>query len=391
MTGRDDNDKAPFDDGDDWIDRDDDDARGPLIDRDDDEVFGAPPPSRDPGFPEERDYPAVPDWDDDNDYPEVGADWDPPSADNDDLNRLAERELGALDDDPYPPDADDPVPPMSPGAGAIPPAQSAAAARFADTDASDSFDNSGDDSWSDDSEASADAYGTGGGGYADRGAAQKAPAAGHPSPAAGLRRWPIAMLAVAAVAVVLLAVGGYGVISERSALEAEIRQLQAQLATAVSPEEARASRNAQQAMEQKNTALEAQLVALRAENSELRQTVSAMEAELEEQAAEAEKAVAAAQKAAEAAERRSATRSVTEATGAWFVNFGSYAQAGVARRWAGRLEVDTGRVVVQDARSGGDIIHRVRVVGLPDKSTADRVARQLEAKYELPKLWVGNN
>ena len=199
------------------------------------------------------------------------------------------------------------------------------------------------------------------------------------------------MLAVAAVAVVLLAVGGYGVISERSALEAEIRQLQAQLATAVSPEEARASRDAQQAMEQKNAALEARLVALQAENSELRQTVSAMETELEEQAAQAEKAVAAAQEAAEAAERRSASRSATETTGAWFVNFGSYARAGVARRWAGRLEVDSGRVVVQDARSGGDIIHRVRVVGLPDKSTADRVARQLEAEYKLPKLWVGNN
>lgn len=391
MTGRDDNDKPPLDDGDDWIDRDDDDARGPLIDRDDDELFGAPPPSRDQDFPEERDYPPVPDWDDDIDDPEVGADWDPPRADNDELNRLAERELGPLDDEPYPPDADDPVPPMSPGAGAIPPAQSAVAAGFADTEAGDSFDNSGDDSWSDESEASAEAYGAGGGSYADRGAAQDAPASDDPSAAAGLRRWPIAMLAVAAVAVVLLAVGGYGVISERSALEAEIRQLQAQLATAVSPEEARASRKAQQAMEQKNTALEAQLVALRAENSELRQTVSAMEAELEEQAAEAEKAVAAAQKAAEAAERRSAARSVSEATGAWFVNFGSYAQASIARRWAGRLEVQSGRVVVQDARSGGDIIHRVRVVGLPDKSTADRVARQLEAKYELPKLWVGNN
>lgn len=181
-------------------------------------------------------------------------------------------------------------------------------------------------------------------------------------------------------------------ISERSALEAEIRQLQAQLATAVSPEEARAGRDAQQAMEQKNAALENQLVALQAENSELRQTVSAMETEREEQAAQAEEAVAAAQEAAEAAERRSASRSATaETTGAWFVNFGSYAQAGVARRWAGRLEVDSGRVVVQDAPSGGDIIHRVRVVGLPDKPTADRVARQLEAEYKLPKLWIGNN
>ena len=177
MIGRDDDSKPPFDDGDDFIDRDDDSARGPLIDRDDDELFGAQPPPREPGFPEERDYPTVPEWDEEIDYPEVSADWDAPSTDNDDLNRLAERELDAMVDDPYPPDTNDPVPPMSPGPGAIPPAQSAAAAGFVDNYASDSFDkrldnsfdNSGDDSWSDDSETSAEAYSAIGDGYADRG------------------------------------------------------------------------------------------------------------------------------------------------------------------------------------------------------------------------------
>lgn len=415
MTGRDDNGKPPLDDGDDWIDRDDDNASGPLVDRDDDEPFGNEAPRREPGFPEEREYPEVPDWDDEGSDPDSAPEWDAPSADNDDLNRLASRDLDELGDDPYPPGPDESLSAMAAGLGAR---------DDVDRDASDSIDgdsedlapfgndprpedplpvaeatddtprewrdpdsdDSVDDSWSDDSEPAAAARPDAGPTRTEHRIPPQDAAPVDPSEDTASRRWPIAMLAIAAVAVVLLAVGGYGVISERSALEAEIRELQAQLATAVSPEEARAGRDALEAARQKNTSLEAELTTLQAENTELQQMLSDMEARMAARMAEAEQAVAAAQQAAESAARRSA-----QAAGDWFVNFGSYAQADIARRWADRLQVDSGRVMVQDAQSQGRTLYRVRVVGLADKATADRVARQLEAKHELPKLWVGKN
>lgn len=389
MAGRDDDDKPPFDDGDDWIDRDDDTAPGPLVDRDDDELFGAEPPPREPAFPEERDYPEVPDWDDEVSDPDSLPQWDSHSADNDDLNRLAARELDDLGDDPYPPEPDEPLPPMSTGRGPSANAPSTAS-DFVDRDRYDVSDEYGDDSWSDASEPSPEAY-RGADSDAGRGIPARGVSGEDPGGDPGWRRWPIAMLAIAAVAVVLLGVGGYGVISERTALEGEIRALQAQLATAVSPEEARASRDAQQATEQENAALEAELDALRLENAELQQAVSDMEARIAAQEEETEKAVAAAQEAAGAAARRSTASAPSAPAGDWFVNFGSYARADDARRWADRLEVDSGRVVVQDARSRGETIYRVRVVGLADKNKADSVARRLESQHKLPKLWVGKD
>lgn len=438
MTGKDDRGKPPFDDGDDWVDRDDDAVSDSLIDRDEDEIFGADPPKSEPGFPEERDYPAVPEWDDDGSDPGPMPEWDAPSADNDDLNRLAARELDDLGDDPYAAPTEEPFPPMSagPAAGSVPSSlesrdfldsdsdddfgdgdrrypgdpdvgspvkddplprgpifddADAAAPRFGDSQEDwrdDSSMDSGDGSWSDESVPPAATARDSGPAYSAGNAALREMSPAAPSQETGSRRWPIVMLAVAAVAVVLLAVGGYGVLSERSALETEIRQLQAQLATAVSPEEVRASRDAQQALEQEKIALEAEVRALQSENADLQTAIRDMETSLEEQAEETEAAIAAAEEAARTAASRS---SGSAAAGDWFVNFGSYARIADARRWAGRLEVDSGNVVVQDATSQGRTIHRVRVVGLADKSTADRVASQLEAAHELPKLWVGRN
>jgi len=437
MTGRDDKGKPPFDDGDNWIDRDDDTASGPLIDRDDDEIFGADPPKSEPGFPEEREYPAVPEWDDDGSDPVSLPEWDAPSADNDDLNRLAARELDELGDDPYAIPTGEPLPPMSAGPAAGSATSSVGGRDFLDDDSDDDFDDgdheypedprveqtvkddrmtpgplsenadavaprfgdsqedwrddssmdSGDDTWSDESVPAAAPARDSGRAYSADNAAVREMSQTAPSEQTAARRWPIFMLAIAAVAVVLLAVGGYGMLSKRSALEDEIRQLQAQLATAVSPQEVRASRDAQLAIEQEKINLEAEVSALQSENTALRTTLRDMEVRLEEQAQEAEAAVA----AAEAAASTAAASGGSGAAGNWFVNFGSYARIADARRWASRLEVDSGSVVVQDATSQGRTIHRVRVVGLADKATADRVASKLEAAHKLPKLWVGRN
>ena len=49
----------------------------------------------------------------------------------------------------------------------------------------------------------------------------------------------------------------------------------------------------------------------------------------------------------------------------------------------------SGEAVLVPAEVNGRAIYRVRVVGLNDRESAERVARELEAKYSLPKLWVG--
>lgn len=453
MSGTDDRDKPPVTDGDDGIDRDNNARPGPLVDRDDDDIFAADLPPREPAFLQEREYPAVPDWDDEGSDPGSLPDWEAPSADNDDLNRLAARDLEEPGDDPYPSPPDDPHLPTDtrPGTGtatltenrddrdstsedafdkqneldedSVPddsapddnvpynsapydeplrndplpgepqPYDAKTAEPYPDDHQNDWQDddslNSEDDSWSDESTpAAADVSPL----YTTATAAGHGLTADEPSADSGHRGWPMAMLAVAALAVVLLAVGGYGVLSERSALEGEIRQLQAQLATTVSPEEARASRDAlqasEQAAEQEKITLEGEMRALQSENAELQTTLRDLEARLAQREADVETAMTEARQAAAAAAR---SRPAAASGGDWFVNFGSYGRVADAKRWADRLRVDSGNVVVQDAQAQGGTIHRVRIVGLADKSTADRVARKLESDHKLPKLWVGKD
>ena len=221
-------------------------------------------------------------------------------------------------------------------------------------------------------------------------------ASGGTEPDTGM---PWGMIALVAVALLLLAAGGFGVVQQRSSLKEEIRDLQAQLATAVAPEEAAAGREQQRRLEVENEALSAEIAALEAENASLTDQLSSLEAQLEEQLAAQESAAQEARAAAAEASARQA-RGTAEAAepsdrtadaSGWFVNFGSYAQEAIARRWADRLEVSNGRVVVQEARAAGRTLYRVRVVGLADRDAAERTATMLERQHQLPRLWVGRN
>jgi hypothetical protein len=438
MNGRDDRDAGSFDDDEDRIDRDDDAAPEPLVDRDDDEPAGAPGRA----FPEERDYPDLPDWQDESVETEADLRWNPPPSDNDDLNRLAAEDLDELGEDPFAETENETrLPPMDPDfaadrdddgfsdrddpwgtaddpydseadrgpdmpsddaltAAAPQPARSerslAAAAAAVSPPATDTLRGDAPGDFDDDYRPEENDYRA-----EDEDAfAEPAPAReGRAADASTQRRWPMLMLGVAALAVVLLAVGGYGVLSERAAQQKEIRSLQAQLATAVSPEEARASRDAAETARAEAAELGAERDALREEVTALEATVRELEtqvASLEDAASEAAEAQA---KTASATRESSATglgaaagagrSAAATAQGDWFVNFSSYAQEAAARRWAERLAVDSGRVVVQDARSNGRTLYRVRVVGLPDRDAAERVARRLEDAHDLPRLWVG--
>lgn len=216
------------------------------------------------------------------------------------------------------------------------------------------------------------------------------------------RSLPWGMIAIVVLALLLLGTGGYGVVQQRSALQDEIRDLRAQLATRVTQEEADAERERQRQVELLNESLGAEVEALAAENADLANQLQTLETQLAEQAARAEaeskaasERIASAQREAQRAETQRASApepsAAAVAGGPWFVNFGSYAQQNVAERWANELQVDDGQVVIQTANAAGKTLYRVRVVGLDDQDQAERIATALERQYQLPRLWVGKN
>ena len=244
-----------------------------------------------------------------------------------------------------------------------------------------------------------------------------------------LQRLPLGLIVVAIVALLLLAAGGYGVMQQRSATQAEIRELQAALAIAANPTEVTASRDALRDAEASNVELAAAVEALTLQNRQLTDTVAGLESQLEVQqlAASGETDTSPAEQPAEpalkpvaavtpepaapapatpaldiaqpitpqpATPQPSAPQPATPPSSGpgdkpWFVNFGSYSQRSAADNWAAKLQPQVGKVVVTGAEKDGRTFYRVRVVELPDKQAAEKVARALESEYGLSKLWVG--
>ncbi|MEP4145879.1 MAG: SPOR domain-containing protein [Halioglobus sp.] len=215
----------------------------------------------------------------------------------------------------------------------------------------------------------------------------------------------LGMIIVAVFALVLLGAGGYGVIEQRASMQEEIRQLQAKLATSAPPQEVTASRASAAQANERNVQLQGQLDELLRENSNLQAIVTGLEKQLTAQQevlqkpAPAPKATpqpATPQPAAptpaapKPATPTSTSSNTTTATG-WFVNFSSYTKRTTADSWVSKLQPATGRVTVSTGQSGGRTVYRVRVVELPDRSTAESVARALEKEYGLSKLWIGKS
>ncbi|MBN7797230.1 SPOR domain-containing protein [Parahaliea mediterranea] len=213
--------------------------------------------------------------------------------------------------------------------------------------------------------------------------------------ASPLQSWPLGMIAIAVVALILLSVGGFGVMQERSAMQERVRDLEARLAVAVDPEQLATERGAHRELVLRNETLGNRVQSLLLENRRLNDTVSGLEKQLAVQRAAADNAGSGNPAKASAADSTKpkpapSAPAVTAATsGNWFVNFGSYSQRRLAESWAGRLKPAAGEVKVI-AAPGGDL-YRVRVVSLPDRSTARSVASDLQKTYKLPELWVGED
>jgi cell division septation protein DedD len=198
--------------------------------------------------------------------------------------------------------------------------------------------------------------------------------------------WPLLLVTVAAIALVLLAFGGYGVMQERSAIKEETRLLRAELATSASTMDVNANRAAMQALQDTNAELAANAGALAAQNRRLSDTVAGLEAQLKAQQAALTKKVPATK-----TQRTANNTAAASSTGNWFVNFGSYTQPDMAETWANRLRPATGRVIIAKTAKDGKTIYRVRVVGLASKDAASKVARSLEAEMGVSALWVGSD
>ena len=208
--------------------------------------------------------------------------------------------------------------------------------------------------------------------------------------AAAHERWLSLLPALAvAIALALLAAGGYGVVQQRTALQAKITDLQARLAVLPSAREADALRRQQRELRTANEVLSAELRALDARNAALEQQLARLEAELGAARRDAQAGGEAPVAAGAAAAQTAAAPAGSSTPGPWFVNFGSYTRRDMAERWAQTIAGDAGDVAVESATGAGATLFRVRVNGFADRATAERVAANLETEYQLPRLWVG--
>ncbi|MCR9105337.1 MAG: SPOR domain-containing protein [Gammaproteobacteria bacterium] len=207
-------------------------------------------------------------------------------------------------------------------------------------------------------------------------------------------RWPISLIVIGSLALLLVIAGVYGIVQDRSATQDQIRQLQASLATAVSPEEVASSRSALQDANERARELSAQVSSLRSENQRLADTVAGLEAQVAALSSPAKPAAddkpvapkpAVASKPAPAAPKPAATAT----SEGWFVNFGSYGDETIARDWANKLSAEFGDVIVAPSAKDGRTYYRVRVVGLSSRDAAEATAKKLESAYGLSRLWVG--
>ena len=217
--------------------------------------------------------------------------------------------------------------------------------------------------------------------------------------------WPLRLVIVAAIALVILGIGAYGVLQERADAQQELRALRATLATSVSPDDIRDNREALRELQRSNAELAKLAEGLAQENRMLQSAIAELETSLaaapQIQATTSAKpeaiAAAGASNTTSAARQSPAKQTppkpapIASSKGDWFVNFGSYTSKSTAETWAARLKPVTGTTVVVAGVKDGKTYYRVRVIGLADRDEGNKVARGLEKALEVSRLWVGQD
>jgi cell division protein FtsN len=207
--------------------------------------------------------------------------------------------------------------------------------------------------------------------------------------------WPLGLFAAGIIALLLLAAGGYGVMEQRLETQKEVRLLRAKLATTTSNTEVAESRQSQRNLQIHNEELEAKVEVLQSQVAALHEEISRQDSAVPRQSADpvppppAPKVIKPAKPAAVNKAPAETKTSAPVAQGGWFVNFGSYKSKATADSWASKLSVDAGRVAVVSGDKKGTLYYRVRVLDLPNKAIAGKIALQLEQTHHLSPRWVG--
>lgn len=210
-----------------------------------------------------------------------------------------------------------------------------------------------------------------------------------------MRLWSASLAVIAVVVIGLLALGGYALIRESKALQAELQYLQAQLEAAVPPADVLAERELRRTLMERSESLENELADMQLQYTRQEADLTEALAVLRAENAVLEKALQTARQPQPSVPVNTETQTLAArnrgGAGDWFVNFGSYGQRAIAQRWIERLDVAGGTVVLQEAAADGEPVYRVRIIGLETKSLADKLARALESEYQLPALWIGRD
>lgn len=182
-------------------------------------------------------------------------------------------------------------------------------------------------------------------------------------------------------ALVLLVVGGWGAISERSKLTNTVAQLENVLATKSRQGDMTAAE--EQILQSDNQSLRLQLESLREQYGAVAREIELLQrsvsAQIEQPTPE--------ESTAEETSAAPAPSSIGD--GSWFVNVAAYSRRAMAEQWASKISDDVSTAVVSAVEVNGKALYRLRVVGIASRQDAKLVARELEKTYSIGPLWVG--
>ena len=182
-------------------------------------------------------------------------------------------------------------------------------------------------------------------------------------------------------ALVLLVVGGWGAISERSKLTNTVAQLENALATKSRQGDMTAAE--EQILQSDNQSLRLQLESLREQYGAVAREIELLQrsvsAQIEQPTPE--------ESTAEETSAAPAPWSIGD--GSWFVNVAAYSRRAMAEQWASKISDDVSTAVVSAVEVNGKALYRLRVVGIASRQDATRLAGELEKTYGIGPLWVG--
>jgi len=214
-----------------------------------------------------------------------------------------------------------------------------------------------------------------------------------PDARASRSAWP---MLVGFVAVMLIAVGGWGLFEERAALQTRINELERSQSQAQSTNSVDTS--VLSALETDNAALKLQLDDLYRDYelamAEITSLQEAREITTTDASEEDERvsAVATKPEVSTPTSDTELTLDTDDATGSWFVNIGAYSVPQSAKDIAAQLADGGVDAVVQEiSTDDGKVLFRVRVIGLSTREDARQVGNDLESRYGINPVWVGQS